>query len=233
MDVVVHNNPIIATLATSPLFKAVEWQTIKCLADGAKSLRFERGQTIFHVGDSTLGLYLVKSGQVKLSMLAANGSERVVDVVSSGGTFGEAGLFSSMMSKVHAVMLTHGEVIEISGETLKQVLAACPMLALSMLSHFDAKLCRFVRELENCCLRTARQRVVDYLIMLVDEQQPVEREPISILLPASKGIIASLLDITPETFSRELNGLIGMGLIQVGRKTIKILDLSSMRQVCR
>ena len=50
------------------------------------------------------------------------------------------------------------------------------------------------------------------------------------MIPGTGKTIASLLDITPETFSRELNRLIGEGLIEVTRNQIKIRDLQSMQQ---
>lgn len=230
MDIAVHNNPVIAALADCHLFKSVAWQTIQLLAKDAKRLSFDRGQIIFHTGESDLGLFLVKNGQVKLSILAVNGSERVIEVVSPGQTFGESALFSAMSNRLIAEMLAKGEVIEIQRETIKRVVISSPTLASSMLDHLGTKLCRFVGDLENCCLRSARQRVINYLLVLANEQQPIEGRHLSILLPASKGVTASLLDITPETFSRELNRLIGMGLIQVDRKTIKILNLSGMQQ---
>jgi len=230
MDVVVHNNPIIAALATCQLFKSVEWHTIQLLAESSKLICFDRGQTVFQSGDSELGLFLVKSGQVKVRILATNGAERVVDLVSAGGTFGEDGLFSCMLSRLSAEMLVKGELIEIPRKTILSSIQSCPNLASTMLGHLGSKLCRLVTELENCCLRSARQRVIDYLLMLANEQQSRMRPEPNILLPASKGVTASLLDITPETFSRELNRLISTGLIEVDRKTIKLLDLSGLRQ---
>jgi CRP-like cAMP-binding protein len=230
MDVVVHHNPIIASLAACPLFKAVEWRTIQGLAKAARLCCFERGQHLFHAGDSDYGLFLIRSGQVKLSMLASSGTERVIEVISPGGTLGEEGVFASLPSRVNAEMLTKGEIIEIPGECLKELLRGCPTLASSMLRHLAVKVQRFVGELENCCLRSAGQRVIEYLLSLAGEQRAGERGRLSIQLPASKGVVASLLDITPETFSRELNRLIGMGLIRVERKTIELLDLERLRQ---
>jgi CRP-like cAMP-binding protein len=70
--------------------------------------------------------------------------------------------------------------------------------------------------------------VVDYLLMIAREQAGDGQD--QLLLPAGKGVIASLLDITPETFSRELNRLAGQGLIEVSRNHIRLLDRQGMRQ---
>jgi CRP-like cAMP-binding protein len=227
MDVALHN-PVAACLATCPLFIQVEWQTIQLLAEEAKMSRMDRGQAIFQSGNHKSGLFLVKSGQVKLSILSPNGSERVIDVVLPGGTFGESILFSNQKTKLNAEMLAKGDLIEIPQDVVRKAVKNCPTLASAMLQYMSSKICRLLGELENCCLRSARQRVVDYLLMLAKEQSNMQRD--QILLPASKGVTASLLDITPETFSRELNRLMGQGLIEVARNHIRIIDLQAMRQ---
>jgi CRP-like cAMP-binding protein len=222
------HNPVASCLSTSQLFKQVEWRTIQILAHEAKLNRMDRGQAIFQSGSRQSGLFVVKSGQVKLSILSSSGAERVIDVVSSGGTFGESILFSNQKTRLNAEMLSHGELIEIPQVVVQKAVTNCPTLAAAMLHYLSTKICRLLGELENCCLRSARQRVVDYLLMIAREQADESGDQLH--LPTSKGVIASLLDITPETFSRELNHLMGQGLIEVSRNRIRILDLEAMRQ---
>ena len=227
MDMALHN-PVANCLATSQLFKQVEWRTIQMLAREAKFNRMDRGQAIFQSGSLKTGLFLVKSGQVKLSILSASGAERVIDVVSSGGTFGESILFSKQKTRLNAEMLSHGELIEIPRVAVEKAVKNCPSLAAAMLHYLSSNICRLLGELENCCLRSAGERVVDYLLMLAREQADETGDHLR--LPASKGVVASLLDITPETFSRELNRLMSRGLIEVSRNHIRILDPEAMRQ---
>lgn len=184
---------------------------------------------VYPCGSFKPGYFLVNSGQVKLSILSANGAERVIDVVCPGETFGESTLFSDRCSKLNAEMLMSGELIEISRDSLNRAIVQCPRLATNLLSHLSSKLCGLVDQVENCCLRSARQRIVDYLTKLAKEQSRHAEQ--TIRLPASKGLIASLLDLTPETFSRELKRLSGMRLIEVDGKMIKILDLQAMQRI--
>jgi len=230
MDMAFHN-PVASCLASSQLFSQVESRTIQSLAHQAKISRMDRGQAIFQTGSEKSGLFLVKSGQVKLSILSPSGAERVIDVVSQGGTFGESTLFSQQKTRLNAEMLSRGELIEIPQVAVKKAVKACPSLAAAMLHYLSSRVCRLLGELENCCLRTARQRVVDYLLLAAREQDEDAQDRLQ--LQANKGVIASLLDITPETFSRELNRLMGQGLIDVSRNHIRILDPEGMRQASK
>jgi CRP-like cAMP-binding protein len=54
--------------------------------------------------------------------------------------------------------------------------------------------------------------------------------PVDIELPASKHIIASRLNLTPETLSRVLHSLSESGLIRVNGKRITVLDATRLSQ---
>jgi CRP-like cAMP-binding protein len=51
----------------------------------------------------------------------------------------------------------------------------------------------------------------------------------TINLEATKGVIASRLNITQEHFSRILHQLMEAGLIEVSRRDIRILDIARLR----
>jgi CRP-like cAMP-binding protein len=50
-----------------------------------------------------------------------------------------------------------------------------------------------------------------------------------ITLPAAKTVIASRLNLSAETFSRELHGLAHRGLVEVARREIRIPSLERLR----
>ncbi|MFO1371539.1 MAG: helix-turn-helix domain-containing protein, partial [Candidatus Competibacteraceae bacterium] len=54
--------------------------------------------------------------------------------------------------------------------------------------------------------------------------------PVEFELPASKHIIASRLNLTPETLSRILHSLSESGLIAVKGRRIAVLDMARLRQ---
>jgi CRP-like cAMP-binding protein len=54
-------------------------------------------------------------------------------------------------------------------------------------------------------------------------------DPDTVPLPASKALIASRLNLTPETFSRVLHDLQQRDLIAVDGRTICLLDRAGMR----
>jgi CRP-like cAMP-binding protein len=66
---------------------------------------------------------------------------------------------------------------------------------------------------------------------LVKESEGGDRtgDRAQVVLPVSKAVVASSLNLTPETFSRELHELARQGLIQVDRRTVHIPSLNQLR----
>ncbi len=50
-----------------------------------------------------------------------------------------------------------------------------------------------------------------------------------VVLPAGKAVVASRLNLTPETFSRELRNLSRDGVISVERCTVLVHDTANLR----
>ncbi|MBO0615310.1 winged helix-turn-helix domain-containing protein [Thiothrix fructosivorans] len=82
-----------------------------------------------------------------------------------------------------------------------------------------------------CCLRNAHQRVNDFLLKNV---KPLGRSRSQgvVSLPVSKAMLASSLNLSAETFSRELHNLSEMGLIRVERTAIHVYDLEQLHKQC-
>jgi CRP-like cAMP-binding protein len=70
------------------------------------------------------------------------------------------------------------------------------------------------------------QRVIGYLLQHVPDQTGSAE----LALPTSKQVIASRLNLTPETLSRILHELAEAQLIRVHGRQITIIDLARLRQ---
>jgi CRP-like cAMP-binding protein len=69
--------------------------------------------------------------------------------------------------------------------------------------------------------------VVRYLLSRLDGA--AERRHAAVMLPATKGVIASRLNLTQEHFSRILHDLAAIDLIRVDGRYITIPDVAQLR----
>jgi len=97
-----------------------------------------------------------------------------------------------------------------------------------MLAGLSARLHSLIGDVESYSLRSSTQRVIGYLLQQ-ESEMPHPNGEIQISLPASKMVIASRLNITPETFSRILHNLTEADLITVDGKSVRIPDIGKLR----
>jgi CRP-like cAMP-binding protein len=214
---------LLATLRSIPLFTSLEDDDLATVAHAANHHRLRRGEILFQKGDPALGFYYLIEGQVKLALLAPDGHEKVIDLIQAGMSFGEAVMFIDRPYPAYAEVLRDSELLFIPRGPLLEAIHASPDLALRLLSGLSVRLHGMVREIEALSTRNSTQRVIGYL--LADHGH---EDPDTLPLPASKALIASRLNLTPETFSRVLHDLQQRALIAVDGRTIRLLDRAGL-----
>lgn len=222
------NTKVQAILASVPLFKEMNAEEIDLVARGTRELHLSRGQMVVQRGDPSTGFYLVVHGQVKLAVSSPNGLEKVVHLVGSGQSFGEAVMFMGMPYPVYAQALVDSLLLHISRSVVFEGIDRDTSFCRKMLAGLSSRLHSLIGDVESYSLRSSTQRVIGFLLQHEGEA-PEAGGKTSINLPASKSVIASRLNITPETFSRALHELITAGLIAVHGREVSILNLEGLR----
>lgn len=217
-------------IAEVPLFSELSAPEIARLTGAARLIRAEKDDILFYKGDCCHGFYLIVSGKVKLIYNLPNGNEKVIELLNRGQTFGEAQLFLDEPYVLSAQALVDSQFIHIGKQSVMQVLESSPLLARKLIGCLSRNLYQLVQHQEFNGLRTGKQRVVDYLLRQVAPDDAHNVCPL-IILPASKGTIASHLGITSEHFSRILHKLAESKLIYVHGKRVQILEQNQMRDI--
>jgi CRP/FNR family transcriptional regulator, dissimilatory nitrate respiration regulator len=215
-------------LESAPGFAAIPQEALRFIAGGCHTRTAARGRVLCEKGQTTQGFYVVVSGRVKLSILSAEGAERVLDIVLPGGTFAEAAAFLDAPCPLHAVALSDSRLVFVDLPRVREAIARWPEVASLMLAMVARRTLRLTADLEACCLHSASQRVAGFLLREATADA-VLPDRAQITLPAAKTVIASRLNLSAETFSRELHGLAHRGLVEVARREIRIPSLERLR----
>lgn len=211
-----------AFLASLPLFKELAPAELERIAAGTTTLNVPRGEVIFNRGDPCDGFHLVVYGQVKLAFTSPEGSEKVVEIVAPGHSFGEALMFMEKAYILMAQALADSMLLHVSKNVVFAEIERDPRFARKMLAGLSRRLHGLIGDVEAYSLQSGTERVVGYLLR--QDVQSAEGEHYVVTLPTSKSIVASRLNVTPEHFSRILHDLAAAGLLAVEGRAITILD---------
>jgi CRP-like cAMP-binding protein len=220
-----------ALLARLPLFQELTPEQVIKIAAQAREKRLTKGEMLFQKGDLSRGFYVIVFGQLKLAFPSSSGNEKVVDILGPKQSFGEAVMFMDRPYPLFAEAIADTLLLHVAKDTVFELLASDPSFARHMLAGLSMRLHSLVQDVESYSLRSSAQRVIGYLL----QHCPIEGDgdctgSIEITLPTSKQIIASRLNLTPETLSRILHDLAEAKLIGVQGKQITINDLKRLRE---
>ena len=145
----------------------------------------------------------------------------MVEIFEPGGMFGEIGVFTGQRYRTWTQAIGAAVLIHVPRERMLEAVAMDNALSNRMLGAVCARIQRLVDAISSTASGPASVRVVNYLL---EQLERTPRGDACIVLPAPKKAIASLLNLTPETFSRVLRSLVEEGTLVVGGRRIHVRD---------
>lgn len=218
-----------ALLSRLPLFSELSSEDVTRISESTREKRLAKGEMLFQKGDPPRGFFVVVFGQIKLAFPSSQGNEKVVEILGPKHSFGEAVMFIDRPYPVFAEALADSLLLHIARNAVFDLLESDPGFARRMLAGMSMQLHSLVCDVESYSLRSSTQRVIGYLMQHCPPEGGCEGA-LEISLPTSKQVIASRLNLTPETLSRIFHDLAEAQLIAVHGKQIRIPDLKRLHE---
>ena len=223
-----HPINIEALLTHVPLFNGLAPEEIARIARSTREIHAGKGDILFHKGDPCNGFHLLVYGQIKLAFTSAQGTEKVVEILSQGQSFGEALMFLEKPYIVFSQALTDSLLLHVSKAAVFEELQRDHNLCRKMLAGMAMRLHELMSDVESYSLHSGKQRIIGYLLRELSDED-MNGINIAVTLPTNKGVIASRLNLTQEHFSRILHELTDLGLIVVEGRKIHIPNVAKLR----
>lgn len=220
-------------LQHQPLFSALSDAQLAALVAATHEVRADKGKLLFQRGTPCEGMYLVVFGVVKLAVSGVQGVEKIVELVRAGESFGEAVMFLKRPFPIMAQTLEDTLLLYVEAAAIDSLLEQDPKFARRLLAGLSVRLHALVRDVESYSTQNAAQRVIGYLLQSVSTEHgesegegegDIATHATTVSLPVNKNLIASRLNLTPETLSRVLHHFVADGLIEVNGREIVIHD---------
>ena len=138
-------------------------------------------------------------------------------------------MFMDKPYPVFAEALTHSTLLFIDRAVVFDLLAIDTSLPRKLLAGLSQRLHGLVQDVESYSLRSSMQRVIGYLLQHCVHSDDKKGE-IELVLPTLKQVMASRLNLTPETLLRVFHDLTERGPIRMNGRNILIVDADLLRQ---
>ena len=186
-----------------PVFSKLEETSLVALLSHADIREVKKGKLLFLQSELLSRFYVILSGWVKLFKGTDAGDEAVLQMLCAGDSIMEAAVFLNIPSPTGAQVAEDTVLLSLPAPVVRQVLQKNNVFALNIIGNLSLRSQGLIRQIEHSRLRNASERVGWFLLKLALEEG--SGQAATIQLPYDKSLIASYLDMTPETFSRTLN----------------------------
>ncbi len=219
-------------LKQAPLLAALNDAQLARVVAHASMVELNEGDWLFSQDDAATRFFFVRSGQMRLFRLSADGDQKVIELLSAGQTFAEALMFMGTgRYPVCAAALGPARLIGIDAADFVAMLRESPETSFALLGDLSRRLHGLIAEIDSLTLISATGRVARWLLARLpaehgDEDSESRR---TLALDMRKSVLASRLSITPETWSRITRRLSEDGIIAVDGQRITVLNRSALR----
>jgi len=221
--------PLVASLMRIPFFAGLDASALERVAAGTRTRRFRRGEVIFHAGDPGDALFVIVTGEVKISVPSESGEEAILATLHEGDVFGELALLDGAPRSASAIALVATETVVLPRDKFRELVATEPAIRDALLASLAGELRRLTTHVEELHFLDMTGRLAARLVRLAGESGPRGIDG-AIYLRASltQAELASMVGCTRQSVNKLLGQFSDAGLVRLDREGIAVTDLEGL-----
>ncbi len=192
----------------------------------------DQGSMLYRDGDSFQSLYVVRSGALKSFVLNEAGEVQILGFHLPGEIVGFDALATDRHVS-HAEALESTSICELPYARLQQVANEVPGLHRQLMRVISREMVEEHRHTVMMGRQQAQERLAILLKNLTDRYARLQRNTTTLTLPMSRYDIANYLGLVVETVSRLFSRMKEMGVLEVDRKSVRILRPDLLDDLCQ
>jgi CRP-like cAMP-binding protein len=197
----------------------------------AELLDVKRKRSLFRRGEPGPGLFLVKSGEFKLSLISSEGREQILYLAEPGKLIGEGFLPRDVQCAASAFAMLDSEVWRLETDAVVKLVARSEALAFALMRQMAFRANRLIDLVLDLSLRSVERRLASFLFTLAVRNNAEQGTPCVIPRQLDMNTVAARLGTVREEISRALNRMQRNGILSLSRQEIVVLDLGALERV--
>jgi len=184
---------------------------------------FSKGEMLFFEGEECDGLYIVKTGRIRIFKSSPEGREQVLMTAAVGETFNEVPVFDGGVNPASASAITPATVYIVPVVTVQSLLVECPA-AQTIIQLLASRLRHLAGVVEDLSFRSVVSRLARLLLDIAVEKEsglPVPR--------LTQEEMATRIGSVRDVVGRGLRSLERLGAIKLDGQRILVVDADKLR----
>jgi len=193
-------------------------------------IAYEQGQLIYQQNEPSTNLYLIVEGKVKVSFIAENGDQVILDIYQQDEFFGESAFLNLTHRGEQAMAMESTKLMTWTIDVIEDVIMRCPRLVVALLQLMAQRSLHLAQRIESFSVDRIDGRVARALIRFSERfGTKTEGGDGSIRMPAfTHEVLSQYVGTTRETISHYMIQFRRQGFIKYSRR--EIILYSSLRE---
>lgn len=216
-------------LKSIPCFNSFSPEVLEQFLASAREQSFVKGETVMLEGEPCSGLFVVKSGSVKLYRTSLSGDEQIMRVVHPGGCFECAPLFDKGPNPVSAQTMETSRMIVIPMASFELLMSSYPALALQFVPILAMRLRDLLNMVEDFSFRRVPSRVAKLLLQLGERRG--EGSAASTSQPLTQQHLACVVGCSRQVLNSTLQEMVKENIIKIEKRHIIVLKPEALLEL--
>lgn len=212
-------------LATVPLFKSLDAPELERFAELVREKSYPKGSVILFEDDPGDALFVVRSGRVKVVLLAEDGREVILSLMGVGEYFGELSLIDDQPRSAHVIAMEESSLLVLRRDDFRRRVESSPGVAWALLQELSHRLRRADEKIGNLVLLDVPGRIAR---MLLDAAAEGNDDVID--KPLTHQTIAHVIGASRETVSRAMREFQDRQWLTTERRRIRLLNRAALQE---
>jgi CRP/FNR family transcriptional regulator len=204
---------------------------IKQLADAADVRKAARGAPLFTEGQTAEGLWIVRTGELKLTKSGKDGREQILYLARPGRAVVEGVRFDAGNYPASAIAMRATSALLIPNETIAAMGERKPYVFKLMVDLKARRTDRTLALVSDLSLRTVPARLASFLSNLVARRQAKGEDTKHLVRDLTTETVAGRLGTVREEISRGLAFLEREGALKVSPDLIEVVSLDKLEEI--
>ncbi|MEM8581850.1 MAG: Crp/Fnr family transcriptional regulator [Pseudomonadota bacterium] len=189
---------------------------------------FEKGQSIFHQGDSHTGIWIIENGRARTYYVGPTGREITLAYWTPGHFIGGPEVFGRGRHVWSADAMEACELVFLSGTSMEKLVREVPDVAVAVIHGLIAKGKCYSALIQMLGTRSISERLRQFLFILADTQGRHEGTTVIVDRTITYEQIAFLVGATRQWVTQTLDKLRAEGVLEISRAELVIRDMDAL-----
>ncbi len=213
-----------------PIFAELPIDTLQKIEQVGNKRKYRKDEPILLEEDAGNALFVILSGNVKVSRSSSDGREVILTILGESDFFGEMAILDGLARSANVIATEESEVLLIQRNDFLQLLRSHSEISIILLQELTSRLRNADMKIKALSLKDAEGKVATVLLQIAEYSGMIKNGVVEIdKLPVQQDL-ANMAGTSRETISRTLHSFAKRGFVELDGNKLRIINFEEFKE---